>query len=206
MTGRRAPIMLAALSLLVAATGCDSTASSPSTVIPTASAVRAERRLYDGAPPVIPHPPLHIRCVSCHTETGKDSPPLGVAPANPHSATTGLSNTGDCRQCHVFRELDRVFVDSDFVGLRPSIARDERLYSGAPPVIPHRVFMRENCRSCHCGPGVRPEIRCSHPQRTNCRQCHVQIATATEQPQLETATRETTSDPFSSGLVVAQPP
>ena len=35
----------------------------------------ASRRLYDGAPPVIPHAPLNIKCVACHTDTGKEAPP-----------------------------------------------------------------------------------------------------------------------------------
>ena len=44
---------------------------------------------------------------------------------------------------------------------------------GSPPVIPHKLFMRENCLSCHAGPSAPKEIRMSHPERVNCRQCHV---------------------------------
>lgn len=142
---------------------------------PTATAVRSQRRLYDGAPPVIPHAPLNIKCTACHTDTGKEAPPLGFAPANPHSQTEGLSATSHCQQCHVFRRQEDYFVASDFQGLPQRFSKADRLYPGAPPVSPHRIFMRENCTSCHCGPGARPEIHCSHPQRLNCRQCHVPV-------------------------------
>jgi hypothetical protein len=153
--------------------GCDSASTdNPPAAALTSSAVRAERRLYDGAPPVIPHAPLNIKCVACHTDTGKDAPPLGLAPANPHAQTAGLSATSHCQQCHVFRKTEQAFAESDFCGLPQQFAKAERLYPGAPPVIPHRVFMRENCTSCHAGPVARQEIRCSHPTRANCRQCH----------------------------------
>jgi cytochrome c-type protein NapB len=131
--------------------------------------------LYDGAPPVIPHAPLNIRCVACHNDLGKNAPPLGFAPANPHAQTEGLSATSNCQQCHVFQRQASLFVETDFRGLQQELAKADRLYPGAPPVIPHRVFMRENCGACHSGPAARPEIRCSHPLRTNCRQCHVPV-------------------------------
>lgn len=177
----------AALFAMLVAAGCDSSATAPRGMAATASAVRADRRAYDGAPPVIPHPPLKISCIACHTETGKEMPPLGWAPANPHAATAGLSHTSNCRQCHVFRHQEQVFAESDFAGLRQQLTEADRLYRGAPPVIPHRVFMRENCNSCHSGQTARPEIRCTHAQRTNCRQCHVPGVTTSPQPTLATA-------------------
>jgi hypothetical protein len=145
------------------------------TVTPTAA--RADRRLYDGAPPVIPHKPLNITCTECHTSSGKEVPPLGFAPANPHAATKGVSGTSYCQQCHVFRRAETTFreLETDFAGLRQEFVPSERLYPGAPPVIPHRIFMRENCTSCHSGPVARPEIVCKHTERTNCRQCHVPV-------------------------------
>lgn len=139
----------------------------------TPATTRAERRLYDGAPPVIPHPPLQINCVACHTDTGKETPPIGFAPANPHRQTAGIGATAHCQQCHVFRRDESLFTPSEFRGLTQTVSKAERLYAGAPPVIPHPVFMRENCLSCHSGPSARQEIRCSHPLRKNCRQCHV---------------------------------
>ena len=178
MNGR---LTIVVLLIVTGAAGCDATAPQQSTIAVTASTVRAERRLYDGAPPVIPHPPLNITCVECHTNTGKEAPPLGFAPANPHATTSGLSRTSNCRQCHVFGSQTDVFEATEFVGLRQQFAKADRLYPGAPPVIPHAVFMRENCNACHSGPVARPEIRCSHPLRSNCNQCHVAVVeTATD--------------------------
>ena len=168
--------------------GCDFAPSdTPPAVALTSSTARAQRRLYDGAPPVIPHAPLNITCVACHTDTGKEAPPLGFAPANPHAQTAGIGAVSHCQQCHAFRRQDAVFAESDFRGLPQQFAMADRLYAGAPPVIPHRVFMRENCTSCHSGPVARPEIRCTHPQRANCRQCHAQGAEPAEPPALATA-------------------
>lgn len=153
------------------------TASDLPALTKTSSAVRAERRLYDGAPPVIPHPPLNITCIECHTDTGKPSPPLGFAPANPHAGTKGVGGLSNCQQCHVFIREHSNFQDggNGFVGLPERFTLADRLYAGAPPVIPHRIFMRENCTSCHGGPAARPEILCEHADRANCRQCHVPV-------------------------------
>jgi len=172
--------MLTVLCAIATAIGCprmtgDATDDAEDvTVTVTASAERAERRAYDGAPPVIPHPRLGASCTQCHNETGKRVPERGFAPANPHHETAGLGDTANCRQCHVFRRTDELFAETDFSGLPQKFTGGDRLYPGAPPVIPHRVFMRENCNACHSGPAARPEIRCTHPQRNNCRQCHVQ--------------------------------
>lgn len=178
MSTRQAWIAVAFIAL--GTTGCDWVPNSQGpTATPTSFSVRAARRLYDGAPPVIPHAPLKIKCIACHTATGQETPPLGFAPANPHTHTAGLSSTSRCEQCHVFRQQNETVVnvsdlssESDFQGLTQHFAKAERLYPGAPPVIPHEIFMREDCASCHTGPSARSEIRCSHPQRTNCRQCH----------------------------------
>lgn len=170
---------------LIGMLGCDGFAHQTSTTVkPTAAAVRAKRRLYDGAPPVIPHPALKINCTNCHTETGKESPPLGYAPANPHGMTSGIAGIRNCQQCHVFRRDEGEFAGSDFVGLAQNFTKADRLFPGAPPVIPHAVFMRENCNSCHSGPVARKEIRCSHSLRSNCRQCHVPQSGASDAPSL----------------------
>jgi cytochrome c-type protein NapB len=177
------------LAVLAPAAGChrlltpNDSRSEPAALQLTPTAARAQRRLYDGAPPVIPHKPLNITCTECHTSSGKQVPPLGFAPANPHAATRGLSGTRSCQQCHVFRREETMFQDLEnhFVGLPQSFAPADRLYPGAPPVIPHRVFMRENCTSCHSGPAARPEIVCKHAERTNCRQCHVPVTAPGEQ-------------------------
>jgi cytochrome c-type protein NapB len=177
---------LVCLAAALAAAGCDWLAAglSGSGVSLTSSAVRAQRRLYDGAPPVIPHPPLNIACTECHTATGKEAPPIGFAPANPHAHTHGISGIRNCQQCHVFRRDEQLFRETEFVGLPQQIRPADRLYPGAPPVIPHRVFMRENCAACHSGPSARPEIVCRHIERRNCRQCHVPVRDKDETPPL----------------------
>jgi cytochrome c-type protein NapB len=181
-----AKLGLVCLAAALAAGGCDlPTAGVPgSRVTLTSSAVRAERRLYDGAPPVIPHPPLNISCTECHTATGKEAPPIGFAPANPHARTDGISGTRNCQQCHVFRRDEQLFRETEFVGLPQRFGQTDRLYPGAPPVIPHRVFMRENCAACHSGPAARPEIVCRHIERRNCQQCHVPARDKDETPRL----------------------
>jgi hypothetical protein len=145
----------------------------------TSASGRAERRAYDGAPPVIPHDNLGIRCVQCHDHDGLFVPDLGYAPANPHLQTRGISIESNCRQCHVQQNSKTQFVANAFEGFPQDLRKGDRLHEFAPPVMPHRVFMREDCTSCHDGPAAREEIRCSHPERSNCRQCHVPAVTAT---------------------------
>lgn len=163
------------LTALLAASGCER--REPEMQGPSPAAVRAERRLYDGAPPVIPHARLGPPCVSCHNERGLDVAGLGFAPPSPHERTAGLSAISRCEQCHVFRTTQAVFAANTFTGLRQDLRPGGRLYDGAPPVMPHPAFMRENCRACHTGPAARAEIVCDHPERLRCPQCHVQQAT-----------------------------
>jgi nitrate reductase cytochrome c-type subunit len=139
----------------------------------TAAALRAERRAYDGAPPVIPHGNLGMACMNCHTERGLDLPGVGFAPPMPHERTPGLSALARCTQCHVARETGAEFRGNDFRGLRQDLRAGRRMHAFAPPVLPHPVFMRENCLACHDGPAAREEIRCTHPDRVRCLQCHV---------------------------------
>lgn len=143
----------------------------------TSSKARAERRAYDGSPPVIPHEPLGAACSTCHTEAGKPVPNMAFAPANPHGNVGSLQN---CRQCHLFKRGDGQFAEAEFSALAVAPKQGNRLYPGAPPTIPHSTMMRANCNACHDGLSARPEIRCSHPDRVNCVQCHVQQTTETE--------------------------
>ncbi|MCA9123822.1 MAG: hypothetical protein H6822_15035 [Planctomycetaceae bacterium] len=154
--------------------GCDSPRSEPTVVAVTASKVRAERRAYDGAPPTIPHPPLGATCTACHTKTGSSRPGVGFAPANPHIGTPAEGAVQNCNQCHVFKNPVALVVASNFAGRPQDLRLGSRLYRGAPPVMPHAKFMRENCNACHRGDAARPEIRCSHPERSNCMQCHLE--------------------------------
>lgn len=155
---------------LLGSLGCRRQAQAPVTPDLTATTTRAARRAFDGAPPVIPHKSLGAECSVCHTSTGKAVAHHGYAPANPHSA---LGNFHHCRQCHLFQRDEGEFVDNQFVGLEQVITPAERLFPGAPPVIPHEMTTRENCQACHAGPAARPEIRCTHPERANCKQCHL---------------------------------
>ena len=142
--------------------------------------VRASRRLYDGAPPVIPHENLGAACSSCHDSDGIPVEGLGFAPASPHDDTGESGLTQRCRQCHVFVEDTGLFVANGFAGLEQNLMPGSRLYPGAPPTIPHKILMRENCAACHVGPGARAEFVTSHPERTRCRQCHVPTTTREE--------------------------
>lgn len=157
---------------LVLLTGCSSSNEEPS-ALPASASKRAERRSFPGAPPVIPHPPLSGQCVTCHTPTGSSRPPLGFAPANPHTKTPGMSDESRCKQCHVFQTTQEVFVASTFEPLGINSVHGPKAHSLAPPTIPHHQFMREDCAACHTGPASRPEIRCTHAERARCVQCHV---------------------------------
>jgi len=151
----RAGLILA----LVTASGCG---SEPET---------ARHRAFDGAPPVIPHEPFGAPCESCHGGEGPEVADLGYPPRAPHDQTAGMAFTR-CRQCHVFQATDGLFRQTRFTGLR-RVELGARAHPLAPPAIPHPVFMREDCLSCHAGPGAREAIRTTHPERTRCLQCHL---------------------------------
>ena len=169
---RLIPLLILALALVAAGRG--------EPTRKTSAEARAERRLYDGAPPVIPHVLLGADCVTCHGGEGIEVPGRGFAPPSPHETTAGISATSRCRQCHVFAETDELFVGNGFAGLRQDLRRGRRMADNSPPVIPHRVFMRENCSACHDGRAAREEIRTPHPERTRCEQCHVEQSTTEE--------------------------
>ena len=164
------PVALAIFCLAVV--GCGSNASQPPAG-PTSLVTRATRRAYDGVPPVIPHKPLGSACAICHTATGRETPGIGFAPANPHMGSARAGALENCRQCHAFAAANDRFAESDFRGLPQRRHDKARQHDRAPPLIPHRISMRENCAACHAGPAAREEIHCSHPQRANCRQCHL---------------------------------
>lgn len=132
-------------------------------------AIFESRRAYNGAPPRIPHvmtdslPGMH--CLSCHAQGGWVERFQAFAPMTPHPEFT------QCRQCHVPQYASSLFAASTFERTRAEGTR--RAYSGAPPPIPHDLQMRENCSTCHVGPGAVKEIRSTHPERVNCMQCHV---------------------------------
>lgn len=133
---------------------------------------RAERRAYAGAPPVVPHA-IDQRdpaaCLLCHAH-GQRIGAL-IAPRLSHPPYQ------NCQQCHVEARDPSPAVDAAlnaFIGATES-GPGPRAFSLAPPVMPHRTFMREDCLSCH-GPLGEPALRTTHPERTNCQQCHAQSA------------------------------
>jgi len=162
--------------LLTALGGCDT------------AEVERRARAYDGAPPVIPHEAFGAACESCHAPSGPAVAELGYAPRSPHGDTRGMA-FGRCRQCHVFQSTQAVWRTSAFAGLARPETPAYRAHALAPPVIPHRVFMREDCNACHDGPGARPAIRTTHPERTRCRQCHVEQTTTESVPELSAGSR-----------------
>ena len=172
---------LSACSLILSTSACADDRWDPvpsaGDAVKSSAEIRADRRLYDGAPPTIPHDNVGVACSSCHDTDGIAVPGLGFAPASPHDDTREAGAAQRCRQCHVFVTTDRLFVANGFQGLEQDLRGGGRLYDGAPPTLPHRVFMRENCPACHTGPGAREEIRTSHPERDRCRQCHVPVQT-----------------------------
>ncbi len=171
--------LLAMLAAVAVGCAADQAPSGPTKSAPD---VRAARRAYDGAPPVIPHAPMGAGCPSCHNDKGIEVPELGFAPPSPHELFGPRATIGRCRQCHVFRETDAEFVENEFAGLPQDLRKGDRMYPGAPPVIPHNVLLRDNCAACHAGTAAREPIRTPHPQRTRCRQCHVPTTTRTEFP------------------------
>ena len=136
-------------------------------------ALRASRRAYAGAPPTIPHPVdanISTNCLVCH---GNGVQVDGrIAPKMSHQAFT------NCTQCHAQEGTPGMGpefpVSNTFVGLE-SPTQGNRAWHGAPPTMPHPMWMREDCTSCH-GVMGRPGIRTTHPWRMNCIQCHASSA------------------------------
>jgi hypothetical protein len=172
--------------IAAAAWGCQPDAATnrrSDAVQPTSFAVRAQRRAFDGAPPVIPHMPFGADCVTCHTATGQAIPTVGAAPANPHLGDPRVGSLENCRQCHLFAQTSSTFKQNSFAGIPQERHTAERAHPLAPPVTPHPLQMRENCIACHAGPAARPEIVCTHPERSNCVQCHLVVHPESENQQ-----------------------
>jgi cytochrome c-type protein NapB len=142
-------------------------------------AVRAQRRAFDGAPPVVPHPVDQrstTSCLVCHGEGAS----IGMAPDGSTLRATKMSHgfLANCTQCHVeqqaveFAEFPQ--AENLFQG-RAAPLGGRRAWKGAPPTVPHSSFMRESCLSCHGPAGAEP-IRTTHAWRTNCLQCHAPSA------------------------------
>ena len=137
-----------------------------------ASSSRAPLRAYYTAPPVIPHVVTsgnNNECKVCHAKAMKIAGRTSVP--SPHLE---MSN---CQQCHVGRQqfnesAEFILTANSWEGLQEP-KNGTRAFQGAPPTIPHRSFLRENCTGCHQREHPNPAVRFDHPERTNCRQCHV---------------------------------
>lgn len=136
-------------------------------------AARAERRAFDGAPPVVPHPIDQMSstsCMACHGE--------GLRIGELRASKMSHQYMPNCTQCHVEQRSpdlpDLETARNTFAGFEAPLG-GERAWHGAPPTIPHTTFMRENCMACHGQTGPEP-IRTTHPWQTNCLQCHAPSA------------------------------
>lgn len=129
-------------------------------------------RAYHGAPPLIPHPLMSEKgmggktCLQCHENGGYTEQFKAYAPVTPHPELV------NCRQCHVPKTTDGLFVASNFEKSQPPPLGQSAM-PGSPPMIPHTLQLRENCLACHAGPAAPTAIKTTHPERVNCRQCHV---------------------------------
>ncbi len=148
------------------------------------SKIRASRRAFNGAPPIIPHAVENTNdaaCYACHAG--------GVRLTGFHASVMSHGFLSNCTQCHApiapapFQHLDAT-VESGFVGL-PAPQQGHRAYPGAPPTIPHSRWMRERCNACHGGSQGWAGMESTHPWRTNCTQCHAPSATLDQMPDTE---------------------
>jgi cytochrome c-type protein NapB len=99
---------------------------------------------------------------------------LGFAPPSPHGSTPGMA-VARCEQCHVEQQTEQLFVPTEFEGRPQDLRAGARAHAEAPPVMPHRLFMHEQCAACHAGPAAREELRTTHPERASCLQCHLEV-------------------------------
>jgi len=129
-----------------------------------------ENRAFWGAPPPMPHAFGDERsndCLTCHARENRiEKQHQAIVPV-PHAEYTS------CQQCHVDGSSadSGEFRENQFVGLDYP-GKGTRAHPLAPPTIPHKTFMRDNCLSCH-GPSGKQRIASPHPARSQCQQCHV---------------------------------
>lgn len=131
----------------------------------------AVNRAFWGAPSPMPHTFPQANddgrfCLQCHARENRiEKRQQAIAPV-PHAEFS------QCQQCHVpMGDRQSVFVASTFVGLDYP-GKGTRAHPFAPPTIPHKTFMRDNCLSCH-GPSGKQKIASPHPYRSQCQQCHL---------------------------------
>ncbi|MBI2422370.1 MAG: nitrate reductase cytochrome c-type subunit [Candidatus Hydrogenedentes bacterium] len=134
---------------------------------------RASLRAFYAAPPVIPHESESMQdsnCSFCHSAE-RELP--GFERKSPRSPHPYLER---CTQCHVasqspLGEAEPMTI-TRWAGLQDP-GEGHRAGLMAPPVMPHKLRMRENCISCHSPESPYVYLRTPHPERVNCQQCHV---------------------------------
>lgn len=136
-------------------------------------AARASHRAFYTAPPVIPHALYPASAGDCQTCHKKEAQYFGkTSPVTPHPQLT------NCTQCHLpsapaFEKSGPVTPpETTWQGLSTP-TEGTRAHVVAPPVVPHRQFLRESCLTCHSYRSPYVSLRCPHPERSNCAQCHV---------------------------------
>lgn len=142
--------------------------------MPKAHPVQTDRsalRPFYSAPPVIPHEVMERdsqECLHCHDEVKKLGDRVTLKTPHPH-----LSN---CRQCHIASKPyigeAPAPVQTTWVGLEEP-GKGDRPNEFAPPTIPHRIRMREDCGACHARGTPDPNMKAPHPDRSSCMQCHI---------------------------------
>jgi nitrate reductase (cytochrome), electron transfer subunit len=131
------------------------------------------RRVYDGAPPLIPHAvndDMSIgdkSCLQCHVAGGYSPEMQAYTPVVPHPELQS------CTSCHVpVLEAESLFRANNWQAAAPP-QLGLAAFDGAPPPVPHGLQMRENCAACHAGLAAPPEIATDHIERASCTQCHL---------------------------------
>lgn len=129
---------------------------------------RGDRRPFYTAPPVVPHEITSRgsrECLTCHSQVREIGGEITIK--TPHVQFT------NCLQCHVQgKQEDLPVLKTLWTGLKEP-KNSSKLHEFVPMTIPHRIFLRENCLSCHGPKNKNKKMRASHPERTNCMQCHV---------------------------------
>lgn len=132
-------------------------------------ALRSERRAYNGAPPIIPHEAGQWSTQSCLICHGS-----GFELSNRTAKQLPHPYYENCMQCHAPAAPNWLrgepLAENLFNGVAAPF-EGARAWPGAPPVVPHTTWMRENCNACH-GPTGWPGMETTHPWRENCLQCH----------------------------------
>jgi cytochrome c-type protein NapB len=137
--------------------------------------IRASRRAFNGAPPVIPHAVENTSDAACYACHGQG---MRIVDRVANQMSHGF--LANCTQCHappppaVFAAIEP-HVENSFVGL-PAPLAGERAFAGAPPTIPHSTWMRETCLACHGNEAGWAGLQSTHPWRSQCQQCHAPSA------------------------------